>query len=182
MSYEDILNQSKLCWRYAAVNSNGELYLYDHMPKMDSTLEKWVADGGNCVHIPSELFDFESNVDWQNSLIERNLGLKLCPFCGEKAVIQEDNGLYRVVCSCDNDDAEGSIEVSTCWFVSKDKAIEVWNKRSFEDSLHNKIANLKSALIKAKEYLKKVDCYVEPVADEADYFAKVKIDEILNEV
>ena len=40
-------------------------------------------------------------------------------------------------------------------------------------------ARLREALKKAKYYLGKVDCYILPIADEADYFAKVRIDEIL---
>lgn len=40
-------------------------------------------------------------------------------------------------------------------------------------------ARLREALKKEKYYLGKVDCYILPIADEADYFAKVRIDEIL---
>ena len=58
--------------------------------------------------------------------------------------------------------------------------------REIEDELPVKIGKLEAenkrlreALTKAKYYLSNVDCYRENIADEADYFWKVKIDEVL---
>ena len=55
--------------------------------------------------------------------------------------------------------------------------------RKCELQLYRKLeaenARLREALKKAKYYLGKVDCYILPIADEADHFAKVRIDEIL---
>lgn len=41
------------------------------------------------------------------------------------------------------------------------------------------IERLREALTKAKNYLSKVDCYREDIADEADYFCKVTIENLL---
>lgn len=52
-----------------------------------------------------------------------------------------------------------------------------------ESQLYRKLkvenARLREALVKARHYLSMVGCYRENIADEADYFAKVRIDEIL---
>ena len=59
--------------------------------------------------------------------------------------------------------------------------------REMEDELQERIGDLESenkclrkALAKARHYLSKVDCYLGNISDEADYFWKVKIDEVLN--
>lgn len=106
--------------------------------------------------------------------------LKSCPFCGGKPHFENegsDYGFYAVCSRCG------------CWtgaLRTKDESLKRWNNRPIEDEFAEKIGKLESenarfreALEKAKHYLKKADRYILPIADEADYFAKVRIDEIL---
>jgi len=51
--------------------------------------------------------------------------LKSCPFCGAKAVLEENHGLYTI--SCQN--YECIVCVYTLYVSDKTKAIEAWNRR-----------------------------------------------------
>ena len=107
--------------------------------------------------------------------------LKRCPFCGSEAFLADDDEKnYGVFIACSK--CCSSTEI----FKTEDEALIAWNTRPIEDEFAEKIKKLESenkrlreALEKAKHYLKKVDRYILPIADEADYFAKVRIDEIL---
>lgn len=72
--------------------------------------------------------------------------LKRCPFCGGEAILEEDDGLYRVVCLLDNEDNVGFLEVSTCWMSDKEKVISKWNTRPVEDSKNERIKELEKRL------------------------------------
>lgn len=100
--------------------------------------------------------------------------LKSCPFCGGKDVkCIEYYGLYHVVCFDCHTAGRDCPSIET--------ACEAWNSRPVEDSQAAEIKCLREVLEKAKYYLKKVDRYILPIADEADYFTKVMIDKILKE-
>lgn len=87
----------------------------------------------------------------------------------------------------DKRDATTHKEYDSVSCVVENGAYAFKKLREIEDELPEKIGKLESenkrlreALAKARHYLSKVDCYRENIADEADYFWKVKIDEVLN--
>jgi Lar family restriction alleviation protein len=55
--------------------------------------------------------------------------LKVCPFCGSEAIIEEDKKGLICVVSCNTCCAEGQV----C--QTKDEAIRMWNTRPIEDKL-----------------------------------------------
>lgn len=75
MKIQDLLNQSKPCWKYAAMDWDGTWYLYQEKPYIEGDIwahecafdseEYFAKDVGNIFYI--EPFDG----DWKDSLIER---------------------------------------------------------------------------------------------------------------
>lgn len=55
--------------------------------------------------------------------------LKNCPFCGSKAVVHTSNGLWGV--ACDGMECIGLLLRSPgcCDYRTREKAIEMWNRR-----------------------------------------------------
>lgn len=110
------------------------------------------------------------------------MNLKPCPFCGGEANFNSDEFGEGVCCkSCGATLSNGVYGEEGRKLASAD-----WNSRTIEYELREKIekleaenARLLEALEKARYYLSKVDCYRENIADEADYFWKVKINEAL---
>ena len=66
--------------------------------------------------------------------------LKPCPFCGMPAVMHNDSGidtLYYVSCSC----------CAACSNQgTKEKAIEAWNRRAYEDKLRENLLKIIDAM------------------------------------
>lgn len=86
----------------------------------------------------------------------------------------------------DKRDATTHKEYDSVSGVVENGAYAFGKLREIEDELPEKTgkleaenARLRKTLAKARHYLSKVDCYRENIADEADYFWKVKIDEAL---
>lgn len=108
--------------------------------------------------------------------------LKRCPFCGSEAEFNSDEFGEGVCCkSCCATMHNGVYGEEGRKLASAD-----WNARPIENELNEKIEKLerenkrlREALEKARYYLSKVDCYREDIADEADYFWKVKINDAL---
>ena len=60
--------------------------------------------------------------------------LKPCPFCGGEAILQETGGFWCNVI-CDKCGAMTACIMNNCEYSSKDKAIELWNRRSDNGNL-----------------------------------------------
>lgn len=69
MKIQDILNQSKPYWKYAAMDSNFKWYLYTMKPFRDERAWRFIR--GKCGYV-EDFFDVEPfDGDWKDSLIER---------------------------------------------------------------------------------------------------------------
>ena len=56
--------------------------------------------------------------------MKNNIGLKPCPFCGGKAVIETSNIEYsNYFARCTN------CRIQTQWYADKKRLVEVWNRR-----------------------------------------------------
>jgi len=75
MKIQELLNQSKSCWKYAATDENGEVCFYSAKPRICD--DSWGCADINDSFIGiddslDELFDIEPfDGDWKDSLIER---------------------------------------------------------------------------------------------------------------
>lgn len=80
--------------------------------------------------------------------------LKRCPFCGGKAILEEDGCGFRVICSRDNEEYMGELVVCTECYTKEEYAIETWNTRPAEDSLRKEIKELKKQLKRAENIIR----------------------------
>lgn len=85
MKIQDLLNQSKPCWKYAAMDQHKKWRCYTEKPKLERCHSAelypeedcfdpydWVTDGGYIMPFLSEFFNIEPfDGDWKDSLIER---------------------------------------------------------------------------------------------------------------
>lgn len=44
MKIQDLLNQAKTCWKYAAMEPSGGWYLYKNKPRAGKTCATWIDD------------------------------------------------------------------------------------------------------------------------------------------
>lgn len=71
MKIDDILNQSKPCFKYAAMDENGEWWLFAEKPFVENHI--WMPTGyGEKVNNDFDVDSFDG--DWKESLIERKIG------------------------------------------------------------------------------------------------------------
>lgn len=76
MKIQDLLNQSKPCWKYAAMDEDGTWYIYTEEPYLSNcgtwTNELDTDDISHYAKAVGHLFDIEPfEGDWKDSLIER---------------------------------------------------------------------------------------------------------------
>ena len=75
MKIQDLLNQSKPCWKYAAMDKNGEVCFYSAKPRICDNFWGCADENDNVRRIDDildDLFDIESfDGDWKDSLICR---------------------------------------------------------------------------------------------------------------
>ena len=68
MRIQELLNQAKPCWKYAAMTDHGWV-LYSHKPKYK--YNRWIISQGTAF-ATDYVFEIEPfNGDWKDSLIER---------------------------------------------------------------------------------------------------------------
>lgn len=75
MKIQELLNQSKPCWKYAATDEDGEICFYSAKPKICKDVWGCSNAEGDFIYMTSDVFEiidiepFEG--DWKDSLIER---------------------------------------------------------------------------------------------------------------
>ena len=74
MKIQDILNQAKPCWKYAAMEPGGGWYLYKNKPRLGKTCATWIDDispvSPRALYDLEPIFDIEPfDGDWKDSLI-----------------------------------------------------------------------------------------------------------------
>lgn len=58
-------------WKYFAIDSNGNSYVYSALPLIDTYSSRWKAsEGGTCADLAALKIDIDG-IDWTQSLIER---------------------------------------------------------------------------------------------------------------
>ena len=78
MKIQDLLNQSKPCWKYAAMDKTGLWWLYREKPYPDTLWMAWkhhnlLDNLGYMATNIGSIFDIEPfDGDWKDSLIIRN--------------------------------------------------------------------------------------------------------------
>lgn len=71
MKIQDLLNQSKPCWKYAAMDCDGSWYLFTDKPFPHKAGLWMYYEEGHTTNI-SHAFEIEPfDGDWKDSLIER---------------------------------------------------------------------------------------------------------------
>ena len=76
MKIQDLLNQSKPCWKYAAMEPSGGWYLYKNKPRAGKTCATWIDNiapmSAIALYNLEPIFDIKPfDGDWKDSLIER---------------------------------------------------------------------------------------------------------------
>lgn len=76
MKIQDVLNQAKPCWKYAAMEPTLGWYLYQNKPRVGNTCPTWVDDvspmSPRALYDLEPIFDIEPfDGDWKDSLICR---------------------------------------------------------------------------------------------------------------
>ena len=82
--------------------------------------------------------------------------LKRCPCCGAEAYLAEMDDGFRVYCLCG---------FRTDVFKTRGRATAVWNKRSIENELIEKIEKLKAENTRLREALNEIKKTVEDAQD-----------------
>lgn len=78
--------------------------------------------------------------------MKKENNLKPCPFCGGKARLKSSHGFNNV--SCENCGTEYPVS-----FETRKRAAAVWNKRSIENELVEKIEKLEAEIKRLREAL-----------------------------
>lgn len=75
MKIQDLLNQSKPCWKYAATDENGDIYFYSAKPRICDNSWGLAGEDDSAIRIDYRFYDFFNiepfDGDWKDSLIER---------------------------------------------------------------------------------------------------------------
>ena len=73
MKIQDILNQAKPCWKYAAMNSDERWRLHEEKPTASKPVGVWDSKGKTTnIVVLYSVFDIEPfDGDWKDSLICR---------------------------------------------------------------------------------------------------------------
>lgn len=74
MRIQDLLNQAKPCWKFAATNKDNTVCFYSAKPVRGDTCWMYRANTEDCICINDymeDIFDIELDGDWKDSLIER---------------------------------------------------------------------------------------------------------------
>ncbi len=73
MKIQDILNQSKLCWKYAAMDFDKRWRLHEEKPNASKPVGVWDSNGKTTnIVVLYSVFDIEPfDGDWKDSLICR---------------------------------------------------------------------------------------------------------------
>ena len=77
MKIQDLLNQSKPCWKYAAMDWDGTWYLYQEKPYVEDDTLVWTSEYefDSFEHFAKDvgnIFDIEPfDGDWKDSLVVR---------------------------------------------------------------------------------------------------------------
>ncbi len=77
-----------------------------------------------------------------------NEDIKPCPFCGQQPIFRpgsSDYGRVGIVCSC-------KIRPGIVQYIPDSEALELWNNRPVEETLHDEVSQLTDELENARDY------------------------------
>jgi len=94
---------------------------------------------------PGQLNRLTAKITDHNPSMETVRELRLCPFCGGEAELQEEhNGLsYQYLVACSDDGCRGHTDLEDVHWEHKQDALNAWNTRPIEDRLQGEVDRLR---------------------------------------